>query len=110
MVEETCASGAYYIAVAADEIYADKASLIGSIGVVMDGFDFTGTMDKLGVRAPPASRPVTNKGIARSLLADDRAQKRAYIQAMLDQIHQPVHRRSCREGRGTRLKETPETF
>jgi protease-4 len=49
VVEEMCASGAYYIAVAADEIYVDKASLVGSIGVLMDGFGFTGTMDKLGV-------------------------------------------------------------
>ena len=49
VVEEICASGAYYIAVAADEIYVDKASLVGSIGVLMDGFGFAGTMDKLGV-------------------------------------------------------------
>jgi protease-4 len=49
VVEEICASGAYYIAVAADEIYVDKASLVGSIGVLMDGFGFTGTMEKLGV-------------------------------------------------------------
>ena len=49
VVEEMCASGAYYIAVAADEIYVDKASLVGSIGVLMDGFGFTGTMEKLGV-------------------------------------------------------------
>ena len=49
VVEEVCASGAYYIAVAADEIYVDKASIVGSIGVLMDGFGFTGLMDKLGV-------------------------------------------------------------
>jgi len=48
-VEESCASAAYYIASAADEIYVDKASIVGSIGVLMDGFGFTGTMDKLGV-------------------------------------------------------------
>ena len=49
VVEEMCASGAYYIAVAADEIYVDKASIVGSIGVLMDGFGFTGLMDKVGV-------------------------------------------------------------
>ena len=49
VVEESCASAAYYIAVAADEIYVDKASIVGSIGVLMDGFGFTGLMDKLGV-------------------------------------------------------------
>src|SRR5213595_2146048 len=49
VVEEVCASGAYYIAAATDEIFVDKASIVGSIGVLMDGFGFTGTMDKLGV-------------------------------------------------------------
>ncbi len=49
VVEEVCASGAYYTAVAADDIYIDKASVVGSIGVPMDGFGFTGLMDKLGV-------------------------------------------------------------
>jgi protease-4 len=49
VVEETCASAAYYIAVGADKIYVDKASIVGSIGVLMDGFGFTGLMDKVGV-------------------------------------------------------------
>ena len=49
VVEESCASAAYYIAVAADKIFVDKASIVGSIGVLMDGFGFTGLMDKLGV-------------------------------------------------------------
>ena len=49
VVEESCASAAYYIAVAADRIFVDKASIIGSIGVQMDGFGFTGLMEKLGV-------------------------------------------------------------
>src|SRR3970282_433632 len=49
VVEDVCASGGYYVAVAADRIFVDKASLIGSIGVLMDGFGFTGTMEKLGV-------------------------------------------------------------
>jgi len=49
VVEELCASGAYYVAVAADKIYVDKASLIGSIGVIIDGFGFVGAMDKVGI-------------------------------------------------------------
>ena len=107
VVEETCASGAYYIAVAADEIYADKASVVGSIGVLMDSFGATGLMDKLGVER----RLLTageNKGIGDpfSPLSD---KQRGYIQAMLDQIHQQFIA-VVREGRGKRLKETPEMF
>ena len=49
VIQDICASGGYYIAAAADEIYADKASIVGSIGVRMDSFGFTGTMEKLGV-------------------------------------------------------------
>src|SRR5436309_12761468 len=49
VVEEICASGAYYVAVAADKIYVDKASLVGSIGVIMDGFGFAGALEKLGI-------------------------------------------------------------
>ena len=49
VVEDICASGGYYVAVAADRIYVDQASIVGSIGVLMDGFGFTGTMEKLGV-------------------------------------------------------------
>ena len=107
VVEETCASGAYYIAVAADEIYADKASVVGSIGVLMDSFGATGLMDKLGVER----RLLTageNKGIGDpfSPLPD---KQRGYIQVTLDQIHQQFIA-VVKQGRGTRLKETPETF
>ncbi|HKX44078.1 MAG TPA: signal peptide peptidase SppA [Burkholderiaceae bacterium] len=107
VVEETCASGAYYIAVAADEIYVDKASIVGSIGVLMDSFGATGLMEKLGVER----RLLTageNKGIGDpfSPLAP---KQRAYIQAMLDQIHHQFIQ-VVRDGRGKRLKETPEMF
>jgi protease IV len=57
VVEEICASGAYYVAVATDDIYVDKASLVGSIGVLMEGFGFVGLMEKLGIErrcSPPA--------------------------------------------------------
>ena len=107
VVEESCASGAYYIAVAADEIYVDKASIVGSIGVLMDGFGFTGTMEKLGVerRLMTAGE---NKGIG-DPFSPMTEQKKAYTQAMLDQIHQQFIK-VVKEGRGTRLKESPETF
>jgi protease-4 len=105
--EEMCASGAYYIAAAADEIYVDKASIVGSIGVLMDNFGYTGTMDKLGVER----RLVTageNKAMLDpfSPLSD---KHRAYAQAMVDHIHQQFIQ-VVREGRGARLHETPETF
>jgi protease-4 len=107
VVEETCASGAYYIAVAADEIYADKASVVGSIGVLMDGFGFNGLMDKLGVER----RLLTageNKGIGDPFTPLS-PKHRAYTQAMLDQIHQQFIA-VVKQGRGTRLKQTPDTF
>ncbi len=107
VVEEMCASGAYYVAVAADEIYVDKASIVGSIGVLMDGFGFTGLMEKVGVER----RLITagsNKGMLDPFTAQDPKQ-REYAQAMIDQVHQQFIG-VVREGRGTRLKETPETF
>ena len=107
VVEETCASAAYYIAVSADKIYVDKASIVGSIGVLMDGFGFTGLMDKLGVER----RLLTageNKGFLDPFTTQSK-QHRAYAQNMLDEIHQQFIK-VVREGRGARLKETPETF
>ncbi|MBT9487006.1 MAG: S49 family peptidase [Rubrivivax sp.] len=107
VVEEICASGAYYIAVAADDIYVDKASLVGSIGVLMDGFGFTETMAKLGVER----RLITagsNKGMLDPFSPADPIQT-AYAQAMLDQIHQQFIT-VVKQGRGTRLKETQQTF
>ncbi len=107
VVEETCASAAYYIAAAADDIYVDKASLVGSIGVLMDGFGFTGLMDKLGVerRLMTAGE---NKAMLDPFSPQDEAQK-AYIQNMLGQIHQQFIT-VVKKGRGERLKETPDTF
>jgi protease IV len=107
VVEETCASGAYYIAVAADEIYADKASVVGSIGVLMDSFGATGLMEKLGVER----RLLTageNKGIG-DPFSPLPPKQRAYIQTLLDQIHQQFIA-VVKAGRGARLKETPDTF
>jgi protease-4 len=107
VVEEVCASGAYYIAVAADDIYVDKASLVGSIGVLMDGFGFVGLMDKLGIerRLLTAGK---NKGMLDPFSPQDETQ-RAYAKLMIDQVHQQFIK-VVRGGRGQRLKETPETF
>jgi protease-4 len=107
VVEETCASGAYYVAVAADEIWADKASVIGSIGVIMDGFDFTGTMEKLGIKRRLIIAGA-NKGIADPFSPLSDAQ-RAQLQATVAQIHQQFIA-AVRQGRGDRLKEKPDTF
>ena len=107
VVEEVCASGAYYIAVAADEIYVDKASIVGSIGVLMDGFGFTGLMEKLGVER----RLLTageNKGMLDPFSPQSDKQN-AFAKAMIDPIHQQFIQ-VVRQGRGERLKETPETF
>ena len=105
--EEICASGAYYMAVAADEIYVDKASVVGSIGVLMDGFGFNGVMEKYGVE-----RRLITAGSNKGMLdpySPLPPKQRAYAQAMLDQIHQQFID-VVREGRGKRLKETPDTF
>lgn len=107
VVEETCASAAYYIAVSADRIFVDKASVVGSIGVLMDGFGFTGLMDKLGVerRLMTAGE---NKGFLDPFSPQSERQ-RAFTQAMLDKIHTQFID-AVKMGRGVRLRETPETF
>jgi len=107
VVEEMCASGAYYIAVAADEIYVDKASLVGSIGVLMDGFGFTGAMEKLGVERRLLTAGA-NKGMLDPFSPQNEKQN-AYAKAMIDQIHHQFIK-VVKDGRGKRLKETPETF
>ena len=107
VVEDVCASGAYYLAVAADQIYVDKASLVGSVGVLMDGFGFTGAMEKLGIER----RLLTageNKGMLDPFSPQNDKQQ-AYAREMLKQIHAQFID-VVRQGRGDRLKETPETF
>lgn len=105
--EEMCASAAFYIAVAADEIYVDKASIVGSIGVLMDGFGFSGVMEKVGVERRLMTAG-SNKGMMDPFSPRDPTQE-GYAQAMLDQIHQQFIS-VVRHGRGKRLKETEETF
>jgi len=105
--EEMCASAAYYIAVGADEIYVDKASIVGSIGVLMDGFGFTGAMEKFGVE-----RRLMTAGRNKAMLdpfSPRKPEQDAYAQAMLDQIHQQFIK-VVKDGRGKRLKVTDDTF
>ena len=107
VVEDICASGGYYIAVSADKIYVDKASIVGSIGVLMDGFGFTGTMQKFGVE-----RRLLTAGTNKAMLdpfSPVNPKHKAYAQQMLDDIHQQFID-TVRQGRGERLKETPEIF
>ncbi len=107
VVEDVCASGGYYVAVAADKIYVNKASMIGSIGVLMNGFGYTGTMEKLGVerRLLAAGK---NKGFLDPFSPLDDTQKE-YAQAMLGEIHDQFVD-VVRKGRGKRLKETSDMF
>ncbi len=107
VVEDICASGGYYVAAAADSIYVDKASIIGSIGVLMDGFGFTGSMDKLGVER----RLLTageNKGFLDPFSPQDGRQKQ-HAQTLLDDIHKQFIK-VVQDGRGKRLKDNPEIF
>jgi protease-4 len=107
VVEESCASAAYYIAAAADKVYVDKASIVGSIGVLMDGFGFTGLMDKLGVerRLMTAGE---NKGFLDPFSPQTEAQRK-HAQTMLNHIHSQFIE-VVKKGRGDRLKETPDMF
>lgn len=107
VVEDVCASGGYYVAVAADKIFVDKASIVGSIGVLMDGFGFTGTMEKLGVER----RLLTageNKGFL-DPFSPQTPQQKDFALKMLGEIHAQFID-VVRRGRGQRLKETPEMF
>ena len=107
VVEDVCASGGYYVAAAADKIFVEKASIVGSIGVIMEGFGFTGAMEKLGVE-----RRVVTAGANKAFLdpfEPVNPEQRAYIQGMLDDIHQQFIA-AVKEGRGARLKEEPGMF
>lgn len=107
VVDDICASGGYYVAAGADKIFVDKASIVGSIGVLMDGFGFTKTMEKLGVER----RLLTageNKGFLDPFSPVDPMQQ-AYAKQMLEEIHGQFIN-VVREGRGKRLKETPDMF
>ncbi len=107
VVEDMCASGCYYIAAAADKIYVSQGSIVGSIGVLMSSFGFTGLMDKLGVE-----RRLMTAGENKAMLDPFQPQNprhRAFTQAMLDDIHQQFIA-AVKTGRGKRLKSSPEVF
>lgn len=107
VVEDICASGGYYVAVAGDQILVDKASLVGSIGVIMEGFGFTGLMDKLGVTRRMIAAG-SNKGMMDPFSKENPHQVEM-IKTMIDEIHQQFIQ-VVKAGRGDRLKETPEMF
>lgn len=107
VVEDICASGGYYIAVAADKIYVNKASIVGSIGVLMDGYGFTEVMKKVGVE-----RRLMTAGENKAMLdpfSPVNPKHQALAQSMLNEVHEQF-KEVVRQGRGARLKETPETF
>lgn len=107
VVEDVCASGGYYVAAGADKIFVDKASIVGSIGVLMDGFGFTGAMDKLGVE-----RRLLTAGESKGFLdpfSPQNENHKDHARQMLGEIHQQFIE-VVRKGRGKRLKETPEMF
>jgi len=107
VVQDLCASGGYYVAAAADRIYVDKASLVGSIGVIMNGFGFVGTMEKLGVE-----RRAYTAGENKDFLDPFVPQKPSDIEhakEMLGEIHQQFIN-VVKQGRGARLHESPEIF
>jgi protease IV len=93
--------------VATDQIFVDKASIVGSVGVLMDGFGFTGLMEKVGVE-----RRLLTAGENKAILdpfSPLSAKHKEYAQAMIDQIHQQFIK-VVKDGRGKRLKESPDTF
>lgn len=107
VVEDICASGGYYIAAAADKIYVDKASIVGSIGVLMDGYGFTEVMKKVGVE-----RRLMTAGDNKAMLdpfSPINPKHQELAQNMLNEVHEQF-KTVVREGRGKRLNETPEVF
>ena len=107
VVEDICASGGYYIAAAADKIFVDKASIVGSIGVLMDGYGFTEVMKKVGVE-----RRLMTAGDNKAMLdpfSPINPKHQELAQNMLNEVHEQF-KTVVREGRGKRLNETPEVF
>lgn len=108
VIEDMCASGCYYIAVAADQIYANKGSIIGSIGVRMDTFGFTGMMEKLGIENR-SMHAGDHKAFIDPFGPADEVGRSFFKEMVLEKTHQQFIA-AVREGRGERLKETKETY
>lgn len=107
VVSDICASGCYYIASASDKIFVNPSSLIGSIGVLMDGFGFVDIMQKLGVE-----RRLLTAGAHKAMLdpfSPPKTDETQYMQGLLDQVHQQFIG-AVKAGRGDRLKESPDMF
>jgi protease-4 len=107
VVEDLCASGGYYVAAAADKIYVARGSIVGSIGVRMDSFGVVGLMEKLGVE----SRLITagkNKALLDPFQPIDESHRQIVV-GLVDEIHNQFIK-AVKDGRGKRLKETPEMF
>lgn len=107
VIDDICASGGYYVAVAAERIYADKASVVGSIGVLMNGFGFTGAMDKLGIE-----RRLLTAGAHKGFLdpfSPENPADVAHARELLTSIHGQFIDQ-VRQGRGDRLKDDPALF
>ncbi len=107
VVSDMCASGCYYIASASDKIFVNQSSLIGSIGVLMDGFGFVDIMQKMGVE-----RRLLTAGAHKAMLdpfSPPKEDETKYMQGLLDEVHQQFIS-AVKAGRGDRLKETPEMF
>jgi len=107
VIVDVCASGGYYIAAAADKIYADKGSIVGSIGVLMNGFGFEEAMSRLGVE-----RRLLTAGEHKGIMdpfSPVREGEKEHIQGMLDQLHQQFIN-TVKKGRGDRLKNDPKLF
>ncbi|RLA09702.1 MAG: S49 family peptidase [Gammaproteobacteria bacterium] len=107
VIDDICASGGYYVAAASERIYADKASIVGSIGVLMNGFGFVETLDKLGIERRLLTAGA-HKGSLDPFSPIDVAAV-THIQSMLDDIHQQFIE-VVKAGRGERLKDQPELF
>ena len=107
VVTDICASGGYYVAAAADEIYVDKASIVGSIGVRMDSFGFVGTMEKLGIE-----RRLYTAGESKAFLDPFQPSKDSdveHIETLLVDIHEQFIN-AVKDGRGERLKADADLF
>lgn len=107
VISDICASGGYYIAAAADKIYVNPASIVGSIGVIMNGFGFVDTMNEYGIE-----RRLITAGEHKAMLdpfspAD--AEEKAHMQGLILQVHQQFIQ-SVKNGRGDRLKDHPDLF
>ena len=107
VVSDVCASGCYFIVSASDKIFVNPSSLVGSIGVIMDGFGFVETMEKLGVE-----RRLITAGAHKAMLdpfSPPKEDESRYVKNLIDQVHQQFIN-SVKAGRGDRLKETPDLF